>query len=1087
MRVEVLGPVRLSTDEGVPVEVVERHLRLLLASLAASDGEPVPADTLVDRLWNGDLPANPKKVLQAKLSRLRTTLDRARPGARELLTHTPAGYRLVLDNGALDAGRFKNAVEGARRMGPSPQKVEALTQALAMWGGYPFGDMADEVWLAPVVAELHEVRGDALEALVETLVEEGDPQQALSQANGAIEEYPTRETLVGSVMLALYQVGRQHDALELFETLRQRLAEDLGVDPTPRTRELHGRILRQDPALAQKSAPEPAPGSVVERSNLPAQTNPMIGREHESRQIEALLTGSRLVTLTGIGGVGKTRLALHAAQRQAPHFERGTWFIDLTELTKTPDEHLGSGERVASLAATVVGLPEHPGTTSTVDRLSEALGARPSLLVLDNCEHVIAEAAVFTAHLLRTTPEVRVMSTSREPLGLPEEQRYDIGTLSTETGQDGSPSEAVTFFTTRAQASDPSFRLEDDSADAVDELCRRLDGLPLALELAATRVRGLSVTGLLDRLSERLNILRRPGHAAPRRQQTLRGMIDWSWSLLEATEQAVLRRLAVHPGTLSLDAAEAICADDSEGRDAMAVQREEVVDILLGLVDRSLVTTVSTSTGVRYGLLESIATYASEKLDSDGERDVAAERHLRYYLALAREGDQKLRGPQQRQWLPRLEAEHTQLRHAFDEAVRREDGSRATAMAVATFWHQWIGGRHNDLSRRLSTAITLPGPRDDTYATAATLAPVMDLTIGPEESARCVAEALALFTDRGGKARVQWFAGASLLAAGLREVGEAHMDEAVEVLVATGQDWDAAIAVSQRDWFTWSQQGHASSGLPDGRDPEAIIRASGDGYGMSQVLAVHYCAAEVEGDYARSAEAAERNMEICLDLGLWSEASFWLTITAIAALRIGDVTLAGDRLTEARSLASDIADDDGLQFADFGLALVARYQGDLVKARVLLDRWMVIDEPFALPLEATRASSSQFESGFLAVQEGDLARTRKTIDGLRDPIQRTARPASVARLLELTAALRAASGDELSAAELLGTAAAVRTDAGAEPSAPEEQDIQRIHERVSERLSKTELSDALAHGSTADPVEQLAAATQASPASASGH
>lgn len=1075
MRIEVLGPVRLSTDEGAPVEVAERHLRLLLASLVAADGEPVSADTLVDRLWNGALPTNPKKVLQAKLSRLRTTLDQARPGARQLLTHTPAGYRLVLDTDLLDAGRFKNAVENARRMGSSSQKAEALTEALALWGGAPFGDIAEEIWLAPVVADLHEVRGDALEALVETLLEQGDPQGALSQVGGAIEEYVTREGLVGSVMLALYQVGRQHESLELFETLRQRLTEDLGVDPTPRTRELHGRILRQDPALAQKAVPRPAPVSMVGRSNLPARASSLIGREHESQQIQALLAESRLVSLTGIGGVGKTRLALHTAQQKAPEFERGTWFIDLTELTMTPDEYLGSGERIGSLAATVVGLPEHPGTTSTVERLSEALGSRPALLVLDNCEHVIAEAAVFTADLLRKTPGVSVLATSREPLGLPEEQRYDIGTLSIEPGDDGQVSEAVAFFITRARASDPSFRLEDDSADDIAELCRRLDGLPLALELAATRIRGLSVTGLLERLSERLNILRRPGHAAPRRQQTLRGMIDWSWSLLEVTEQAVLRRLAVHPGTLSLEAAEAICADHHESPDAMAVKREQVVDLLLGLIDRSLVTTVSTSTGVRYGLLESIATYANEKLDRDGERDITAERHLQYYLGLAREGDEKLRGPEQRQWLPRLEAEHTQLRHAFDEAVRREDGGRATGMAVATFWYQWISGRHNDLSRRLDTAISLSGPRNDTYATAVTLAPVMDLSIDPEESARRVAKGLALFENRGARARVQWFVGASLLAAGLREIGERHMDEAIGVLVATGQDWDAAIAVSQWDWFALSQRGHSSPGLPDGSDPETIIRASGDGYGMSQVLAVHYCAAEVEGDYARSAEAAERNMEICLDLGLWSEADFWLTITAIAALRTGDVTLANERLAEARSLASDIADDDGLDFVDFGVALVARYQGDLVTARTLLDRQLAIHEPLSLPLEATHTSSSQFESGFLAVQEGDLTRARDAVDALRDAILQAARPAPIARILELKAALRVALREARSAAELLGTAAALRSRAGAEPTAPENRDIQRIYKQVTDRLSEAELSDALARGRAADSLEQLAA------------
>ncbi|MEU6700485.1 BTAD domain-containing putative transcriptional regulator [Pseudonocardia sp. NPDC046786] len=276
MRIDVLGAVRLSTDEGAVVEVAERHLRLLLASLVAANGEPVSADTLSDRLWDGDLPVNPKKVLQAKLSRLRTVLDQARPGSRELLTHTPGGYRLVLEPGALDARRFKNAVQHARRRESSSQRAEALAEALAMWRGDPFGDVAEEVWLSPVVAELHEVRGDALGALIETLVEQGDLQEALSQANGAVEDYATREGLVESVMLALYQLGRQHEALETFETLRRRLAEDLGVDPNPSLRELHARILRQDPALlASKPAAEPVARPSVGRTNVPAQTTPL--------------------------------------------------------------------------------------------------------------------------------------------------------------------------------------------------------------------------------------------------------------------------------------------------------------------------------------------------------------------------------------------------------------------------------------------------------------------------------------------------------------------------------------------------------------------------------------------------------------------------------------------------------------------------------------------------------------------------------------------------------------------------------------------------------------------------------------------
>lgn len=1086
MQIEVLGPIRLSADDGSIVEVAERQLRLLLASLVAAEGEPVSASTLVDRLWDREVPANPRKVLQAKLSRLRTALDQARPGSRELLEHTPAGYRLALQPSELDAARFTGAVARARAMAPSTEKTGALTGALDLWRGEPFGDAAEEIWLQPAVTALHDARIDALEALVGALVERGDPHTALRVVGGTVEDCAARdgrEGLVGSTMLALYQVGRQHEALELFERVRRRLADELGVDPSPHTRELHGRILRQDPELAvpatRPAEPVPAPDPPLRRSNLPAQAGPLIGRAHESGQLAEQVAGARLTTVTGIGGVGKTRLALHVAHEHASGFERGTWFIDLAELAAAPQDGPASAARVATLAVNALGLPDRSPQTDMFDRLSEALGSRPSLLVLDNCEHVIAEAAAFTAELLRRAPEAKVLATSREPLGLAEEQRSPLGTLPTEPAAGEDCSEAVSFFLARAQASDPHFQLDVETAEDVAELCRRLDGLPLALELAASRVRGLSVRDLLDRLSERLNLLRRPGHAAPRRQQTLRAMIDWSWSLLDGAERAVLRRLAVHPGTVGLEAAEAVCGGPVDPAVAAPAEPEQVADILAGLVDRSLVTTSRAAGAVRYGLLESIATYAAEKLADAGERDAAAHRHLTFYLALAHRANQELRGPGQRHWLPRMEAEHAQLQHAFCEAVRRCDGGAAVRMAVATFWFHWISGHHTRLGERLETAARLPGPRDDHRATAATLAAAMGLAARPDHADQQVTEELKPFQDPGARARAQWFAGTSMLASGLREAGNRHVDQAVGTLLATGQDWDAAIAASQRDWFAMTQWDAAAQGLPGGRDPAAIIRASGDGYGMSQVLAVDYCAAEARGDHREAARTAERALELCLDLSLRAEASYWFTTTAIAMLRTGDADGAADRLAEARVFASGIGDEGGVRFAGFGAAMVARYRGELRSARTLLEGWLAHAQPppATEAAEAPANTAALFEQGFLAAQEGDPAGARDAIERLRSPVRQTARPPAIARLLELAAALHAGRGGAPYAAELLGTAAAVRARAQIEPSAPEHADLQRVQEQLAARLSDSERADAAARGRSAAPLDQLEAAT----------
>lgn len=930
MLIEVLGPVRLSTEEGAPVKVAERKLRLLLASLVAAEGEPVSADVLIDRLWGESPPTSPKNVLRAKLSHLRKVLEAAQPGARDLLERTPAGYRLAVEADGVDAARFKVAVGRARRLGVPRQRAETLQEALALWRGESYGDVRDEIWLAPVVADLTKARGDAVELLVESLIEIGDPQQAIDHAKGAVHSHPTRERLIGGLMLGLYQVGRQHEALELFESLRQRLAEDLGVDPGPQVRELHTRILRQDPTLGIAAAPEVRSEGPA-RTNLPAETAPLVGRRHQLEQLGALLAASRLVTLTGIGGVGKTHLAQHLAREQASEFERGVWFIDLTELAPTPAEHLGSGERITLLIALALGLPERLTQSDTRDQVLEALGSRAVLLVLDNCEHVITEAAMFVTDLLRHAAGTRVLATSREPLGLPEEQRDHVGTLSTAPRDEDRPSEAVEFFVMRARAADPTFALDEASTATVKELCRRLDGLPLALELAAARIRGLAVDDLLERLSDRLNILRRPGHGVPRRQQTLRGMIDWSWSLLSETERAVLRRLAVHPGSLGLEAAEVVCADEAEGCEAAAAMRTEVVDVLAGLVDRSMVTVVPSPAGVRYGLLESIATYAGEKLDEAGEREAVADRHLDYYLDFVQRADQGLRGAHQRDWLGRMETERIQVRHAFNQAVSSHDGKRAVALVLGTFWYSWMSGRQAHLHRDMDTAADLPGPRDNAFASARALAVALTLGAGGDEDIERVDRALALFgSDALPRARVQWFAGMAHLGSNHHDEGERLIDEAVDVLLHHGLDWEAAVASCQRDWVIVMDLGEPPRRLPDGRSPEEVLRAVGDtGYGLAHVYGVEYCVAEVGGHFVQAAEAAEHALAISLDMGFWSDASYWMIVGAISALRSGDLPSARSRLDKGRALAQDIAYQHSLSFADVAESMIARYDGDL--------------------------------------------------------------------------------------------------------------------------------------------------------------
>lgn len=1070
MRIEVLGPVRLSTDEGARVPVAERHLRLLLAALVAADGEPVPADTLTARLWHLDLPANPKKVLAAKLSRLRTLLDRARPGARDLVEHTPAGYRLTARGTDVDAAAFEQALRRARSAGAA-ERIHTLQAALAMWRGQPYGDAGDELWLAPAIAQLHALHADALQLLVEALIEQGHHEQALDHLRTALTHHAMREPLIGALMVALYQAGRQQEALEIYASLRARLSEELGVDPSPDLRELHSRMLRQDPALAPQPPKRSAAPVSTSRSHLPAPSAPLIGRGREREQVTALLDSTRLVTLTGIGGVGKTRLALQLAREHQVRRRRGVWFIDLTELTPATPEQQAGGDRIAALASRVLALTQRTRATSDTDRLVEALKCTPALLVLDNCEHVTTEAAHFVTELLDRASGVQVLATSREPLGVVAEQRYDVPTLRTEPSGLEPVSEAVEFFIARARATDPAFTLEDSTAAAVAELCRRLDGLPLALELAAARLRGVSAPDLLDRLSDRLNILRRPGGPAPRRQQTLRGMIEWSWSLLDGPQQRVLRRLAVHPGSISLATAEVICADVDEDARA-AIGPSQVVDALIALVDRSMVRAVSTSTGVRYDLLESIAAFAGEKLTEAGETDELAHRHLHHYVAFARQSEGHLRGPEQQRWLTKLEAERTQLRHAVDHAARTQDGASAAALAVATFWYQWIFGRLHALQLDLAQAVALPGPRDDHYAAAATLSACMNLPDRPARAAELVATALAGFDRHGvARARVQWFAGTSLLAVGVREAGERHIDEATAVLTQAGADWDVAIAACQRDWFLVSNWGEAPRGLPDGRDPEQILTDLGDGYGLAQVYDVAHRSAEIDGDHLRAADAAHRALQVCLDYELWAEASYWYAATAVAALRSGDVARATREVARARSLAHDVAGgEQSSQFVDFVDAMIARYDGDLLRARASLERLLATGGP-----EAARDPNAHLEGGFLAVQQHDLDRAEEAYRAVHSLLARRTGAPAIARGLELAAAIRALRGQVEAAAELLGTAEALRDRSNLPAPALVRRDLDRVRTAIDEHLTAEQVAEAFDRGWSLDASTQFQA------------
>jgi len=616
VRFGVLGTLAVWTEDYSLVAVPEAKVRALLADLLLHLGRPVSADRLIDDLWGDELPVHPAGALQSKVSRLRQALENAEPGGTELVVFRPPGYLLRVAGDAVDERRFA-ALAGRAGTAEDPRdRAVLLADALALWRGPPLADFADAMFAQAAIARLEEQRLAALEEQAEARLALGEHSLLAGELGDLVGRHPLRERLRAAHMLALYRTGRQADAVHSYGELRGRLADELGLDPGPGLVALYQAILQQAPGLL--GVPAPPTLAARPRTNVPAQLTGLVGRTEAVAELRALLHDHRLVTLTGPGGVGKTRLALETAAQSADAFPDGVWLAELAGPGSARPGPAGSASPADQVLA-VLGIRDD-SSLDPADRLADALRGSRMLLILDNCEHVIDQAAKLAALLVQAAPELRVLVTSREPLMLAGEVVWAVPPLDLPG--------AVRLFMLRAAAAVPGFRpddLDDDNAEAVAALCRRLDGLPLALELAATRVRTLGVHELLARLDDRFRLLATGHRDAPARQQTLWAVIDWSWELLTEPERLVLRRLAVAADGCSLPAAETICAEDDL----------DVLGLVSRLVDRSLVVPAGGPDGPRYRLLESVAAYGLRRLHDAGESGVLRERHRRYYAGLA--------------------------------------------------------------------------------------------------------------------------------------------------------------------------------------------------------------------------------------------------------------------------------------------------------------------------------------------------------------------------------------------------------------------------------------------------------------------
>ncbi|MGW4462356.1 BTAD domain-containing putative transcriptional regulator [Micromonospora sp. NPDC004704] len=1064
MRFGVLGPVAVWTADGEPVRVPELKVRALLAALLADPGRPVSTDRLVDGLWPDRLPTNPTGALQAKVSQLRRALADAGPAGRDLVVFQPPGYLLRIPADAVDAGRFADLVARSRTTPDPGTRTALLTEALALWRGPAYADFADEPFVRAAREHLDEQWLLAIEDRAEALLALGEHAPLIGELGELVRRHPLRERLHAGYLRALYQAGRQSEALADYRRLRDRLAEELGLEPGPELNRLHAAILRHDPALLA-----PPRATAIARPQLPAPLTELVGRTEAVREVSTLLASNRLVTLTGAGGVGKTRLAVAVAARVAATLADGVWLVELAGLV--PCDEL---VRLVEVVAGVLGIGDETsgqrgsggGPADPVGRLAGALRDRRVLLVLDNCEHVVGSVAELAERLLRAAPEVRILATSQEPLRCAGEVRWGVPPLALPdpaTGTDPGAllrSSAVRLFVARAAAAAPGFALTPANADAVGAICRRLDGIPLALELAASRVRVLGVHELVARLDDRFHLLATGHRGAPARQQTLRAMVDWSWELLTEAERVVLRRLGVPADGCTLDAAETICA-------GAGVRPSEVLDLLARLVDRSLVVVDDPGTGAppRYRLLESVAAYCGDRLREAGESNGVRQRHALYYVGFAERAEPVLRGPAQREWLERLDQETANLRTALDATTRQGAADLALRLVNALGWYWFLRGRLSEGHRWAGLALavagevsTVPRTRAETWQAALAIL-IGDGNDLPGRAERAL-KRYADVDDPAGQAMAEWLLSYALIGSGDLAARADGVDRALAGFRAGHDRWGVAAALTSRAAQA-RPLGDLTASRRDAERGLTLFRELGDRWGQLKAIEVLCSLAEIAGEYHEADRLHRDGLRMAEELGLWIEVSYQLSGLGRIALLRGDHVRADAYHLRAMRLAAERSHRRGEQFAEIGLGLAARRQGRLDVAEAHLHRWLdwcrQVDGDLGVALIVA-------ELGFIAEQRGDAeAALTLHLEGL-DAARTSGDPRSIALALEGLAGARAMTGHHEQAARWLGTAASARDSVGAPLPPAERGDVDRIRSVVRTALGDERFSTEYDHG-----------------------
>ncbi|MEU6877781.1 BTAD domain-containing putative transcriptional regulator [Streptomyces sp. NPDC046712] len=916
MRYLILGTTLALDAHGTPLPLGGARLRALLAALALRGGRTVTVAELVDDVYGDEPPHDAPAALQALVGRLRRAIG------REAVESTPGpGYRLLAGPDDIDLFVFERHVRdaGARLDAGDPETAAGLLRtALALFRGLALADLPEHARVRPEAQRLATVRqrveADLRRGAVDGLVPE------LSELTAA---HPYDEGFRAQLVRALRAEGRQADALAAYEDARRALADGLGADPGPELAALHRELLRP-------TAPQPR-----ETGNIRPRLTSFVGREPELAALHADLGHSRLVTLTGPGGSGKTRLAEEAALRSALQAEGpAAWLVELAPLD---DPAAVPGAVLSALRlreTTLITREGQPLKDDPTAHLVEHLAARCLLLVLDNCEHVIDAAAALAETLLTHCPRLRVLATSREPLGVPGEAVRPVEPLP--------PDPAHRLFAERARAVRPDFDPVED-IEAVDEICRRLDGLPLAIELAAARLRLLTPSQIAERLDDRFLLLTSGSRTVLPRQQTLRAVVDWSWDLLEADERTLLRQVSVFAGGWDLAAAEAL-APHAAGP-------------LGALVDKSLVVAAPTDEGeMRYRLLETIHEYAVERAAETPDLLAAAEAaHTAHFTALAERAEPLLRSGEQLPWIRRIENDLDNIRAALHRTtVTAPDESAAHRLVFAMGWFWWLRNYRPEglvwVDRTVRLGEDPDDPEDPRHWPRMRLRMLYFFLVVESQAAsgfRDDPEAAVLirrvrtaFAEHLGPEAARFPGLLWPFTAYLTEepsTVRAMLDTAVDNCRRYGGEWETGVSLMFRTHMVIDMPGGMPGVDEDLAELRALSRRVGDRWMRAQVASAAAEAHMMRGRHEEAGEAYEEALGLAREVGAHAEAPFLIARLAELSYRSGDMEAAEKGLEEASAEAGRHHVNDTHTFIGFLRAAIALHRGELRSARAHLD------------------------------------------------------------------------------------------------------------------------------------------------------